>query len=78
MAVIVIIVTVLALEGLLSTFESREVLESTPNQYAFYRFDPRLGWANEPNSVGIYKRREFEYDCWDQFLRDAVPGLFQR
>ena len=82
---IVIIMTVMALEGLLSIFESKQVLESTPNQYAFYRFDPKLGWANESNSEGIYKRREFEYAVkinsygmrYRNFPKDRNPGIYR-
>lgn len=31
------------------------------NQYAFYRFDPELGWGNTPGETGTYIRREFSY-----------------
>jgi hypothetical protein len=31
------------------------------NQYAFYRFDPVLGWNNLPNAQGRYSRSEFSY-----------------
>ena len=82
---IVIIMTVMVLEGLLSLFESQQVLESTPNQYAFYRFDSNLGWANESNSEGIYKRREFEYAVkinsygmrYRNFPKDRNPGIYR-
>ena len=31
------------------------------NQYAFYRFDPKLGWTNTPGETGMYRRLEFSY-----------------
>ena len=33
----------------------------TPDQYDFYRYDSRLGWANKPGVSGIFKRTEFSY-----------------
>lgn len=34
----------------------------TGNQYHFYRFDPVLGWANEPGARGTFARDEFRYE----------------
>ena len=31
------------------------------NQYAFFRFDPKLGWGNTPGETGNYIRSEFSY-----------------
>lgn len=33
----------------------------TGDQYEFYRFDPALGWSNEPNARGTFRRPEFSY-----------------
>ena len=33
----------------------------TGNQYKFYQFDPRLGWANTPGASGNFQRSEFSY-----------------
>jgi GDSL-like lipase/acylhydrolase family protein len=43
-------------------FEPAKVVEQpTDNQYEFYRFDPILGWTNEPNINGIFRRAEFSF-----------------
>lgn len=34
---------------------------TTSNQYDFYQYDPRLGWANAPGATGVYSREEFTY-----------------
>ena len=39
----------------------RSALDGTPNVYAFYQFDPRLGWSNKPSSDGVFQRAEFRY-----------------
>jgi lysophospholipase L1-like esterase len=39
----------------------RSSIEPTGNQYVFYQFDPLLGWVNQPNVTGIYRRAEFSY-----------------
>jgi GDSL-like Lipase/Acylhydrolase family len=39
----------------------RSALDGTPNVYAFYQFDPRLGWSNKPSSSGVFQRAEFTY-----------------
>lgn len=33
----------------------------TGNQYDFYVYDSRLGWANKPGAAGVFKRAEFSY-----------------
>lgn len=33
----------------------------TGNQYKFYQFDQKLGWANTPGASGKYQRSEFSY-----------------
>src|SRR5215510_15730225 len=33
----------------------------TQDQYDFYSYDSRLGWANKPGISGIFKRAEFSY-----------------
>jgi len=40
--------------------DDRQV-EATANQYRFYRFDPRLGWANAALRHGEFRRQEFAY-----------------
>jgi len=82
---IVSVMTVMVLEGLLSLFENQQVREATPNQYAFYRFDSKLGWNNEANSEGIYKRWEFEYAVkinsygmrYRNFAKDRNPAIYR-
>jgi lysophospholipase L1-like esterase len=82
---IVSVMTVMVLEGLLSLFENQQVREATPNQYAFYRFDSQLGWNNEANSEGIYKRWEFEYAVkinaygmrYRNFAKDRNPAIYR-
>ncbi|MDX2290527.1 MAG: SGNH/GDSL hydrolase family protein [Hyphomicrobiaceae bacterium] len=34
----------------------------TSNQYLFYEYDPKLGWANKPGVKGTFARQEFSYD----------------
>ncbi len=34
----------------------------TSNQYLFYQFDPKLGWANKAGTKGKFARQEFSYD----------------
>lgn len=34
---------------------------ATGDQYRFYQFDPRLGWANAPGAHGTFERGEFRY-----------------
>lgn len=33
----------------------------TPDQYDFYSYDSRLGWANKPGMSGVFRRAEFSY-----------------
>lgn len=46
------------------------------NHYAFYQFDPVLGWANTPNARGTYTRGEFSYPIANNSLgmRDREIG----
>jgi lysophospholipase L1-like esterase len=41
--------------------EHQYSVSPTSNQYNFYQFDPKLGWANTPGASGTYRRSEFSY-----------------
>jgi hypothetical protein len=57
------IVTLAAVEWALRRFAPDLAGEPvTSNQYNFYRYDPVLGWSNQPGSKGVFTRSEFSYD----------------
>lgn len=57
------LVTLGAVELLLRRFAPDLAGEPiTSNQYNFYRYDPVLGWSNQPGSKGVFTRPEFSYD----------------
>ncbi|WP_298353302.1 SGNH/GDSL hydrolase family protein [Rhodoblastus sp.] len=45
------------------------------NQFVFYRFDPKLGWSNNPNSHGYLTRSEYSIpvDINSVGMRDREP-----
>ena len=45
------------------------------NQFVFYRFDPKLGWSNNPNSHGYLTRAEYSIpvDINSVGMRDREP-----
>lgn len=49
------------------------VAEPTGDQYAFYQFDPVLGWSNTPNAHGTFRRGEFSFP-----LRINAHGMRDR
>jgi lysophospholipase L1-like esterase len=57
----------------------------TSNPYAFYQFDPKLGWRNTPGAAGIFKRWEFEFPVRinkfgmrsKEVNLEPAPGIFR-
>jgi hypothetical protein len=54
----------------------------TGNQYQFYRYDPELGWSNQPGARGTFERSEFSFELainshglrGPEITREKPPG----
>lgn len=56
-----VLLSLTASEFALRAFASTQLETVTGDQFQFYRYDPVLGWANNPGAKGTFKRSEFAY-----------------
>lgn len=62
-AIISLLLSLLACEFIIRSFKMDDLLvNTTANQYKFYRYDAMLGWVNAPNRHGLFKRGEFQFN----------------